>query len=90
MTKKSFEIKEVYTIYDVKSQVHHPPFVVFSKNEALRMFTDMANDPKSTISRHPEDYLLFHIADFNQVTGSIVPLETPYKMAVASSLVEEK
>lgn len=62
-------IKKVYSVYDSKAGAYLPPFMMRSHGEAIRGFQDVVNDGKSMFSAHPEDYTLFHIADFDEISG---------------------
>lgn len=59
----------VFTILDNKSHVHSPPFQTRHTGEAIRMFTDLCNDDRSTVSKYPADFQLVQIATFNDELG---------------------
>ena len=52
---------QIFTIYDSKAQNYHIPYQFKNEAIAIRQFGDMCNDPETTISKHPEDYTLFHL-----------------------------
>lgn len=60
-----------YTIYDVASGVYMRPFFSQADGQALRGFNDLATDAEHEIGKHPEDYTLYRIGDFNDSTGEI-------------------
>ena len=41
---------------------------------AVRTFADMANDSNHNIGKHPEDYTLYHIGEWDDNTCIIEPL----------------
>lgn len=45
-----------------------------STGAAVRMFTDMINDPQSEISKHPEDYELYQLSPWDDETGVFLPV----------------
>ena len=49
----------------------------------MRNFVDMANDVSHPVSRHPGDYTLFELGNFDESTGQIVPHPTPISLGVA-------
>lgn len=59
----------VYGIYDIKAGYYKTPFMMHSDGEAIRGFSDLANDTGVDIGKHPEDYALFHLAEFDTVKG---------------------
>lgn len=60
-----------YTIYDVASGAYMRPFFSQADGMAVRGFKDIANDPEHEVGKHPEDYTLFRIGDFNERTGTL-------------------
>lgn len=64
--------KGIYSIFDKKSDVFANPMFFLKDGEATRTFSDITNDPKTTIYSHPEDYSLYMIGTFNDNSGEIV------------------
>lgn len=65
-----------YAIRDDKAGRFGPPFTKATEGEATRDFQMLARDEKSTVSQFPGDYDLYQVAEYNDVTGKITPLET--------------
>jgi len=76
-----------FSIYDCKSESYMQPFLVRNKGEAIRGFSDLCNDGKSSVSQHPADYTLFHIGTFDDNTGSLNPLASPVSCGVGIEFV---
>lgn len=68
---------EIYSIYDEKAQVFGTPFFQMNEGTAVRAFNDLAADPQSSVYRHPQDYKLYRLGEFEDRDGVIVPLSTP-------------
>lgn len=64
-------IMKLYSIYDCKAAVFARPFPAHNNGHAIRLFSDAVNDSKSDFNRHPEDYALYNLADFDDVEGRI-------------------
>lgn len=64
---------EIYTIYDSKAEQYGRPFYQQNHAEAIRSVTDLVNDPNTTVGRHPEDFTLFHIGEFDGDNGGLLP-----------------
>jgi hypothetical protein len=62
-------IFNVYSILDSKSHVYSPPFLSRHTGEALRSFTDLVNDDRSTVSKYPGDFQLVQISTFDDELG---------------------
>jgi len=77
----------LYTIYDSKEEIYHQPFFLLNEAVALRQFGDMANDKDSKISKHPEDYTLWHLGSYEDSSATLTPLKTKKCIAHANELV---
>ena len=78
----------VFSIYDAKAQAYLPPFFMHSEAVAVRAFSDGINDKEHAFGRHPSDYTLFNIGNFDDATGKIEPA-TPIAVASGHTLVEQ-
>lgn len=67
--------KQLYAIYDKKTETWSNPFVHITRLEAIRSFTDAVNkqNEQSLIYAHPEDFDLWLIGEYNEVDGVIDP-----------------
>lgn len=81
-------IYRVYSIYDRKALIYYPPFFAATNGQAVRTFTDTANDQNSSIARHPNDYVLFCIGDYNDQNGKLTPLMALEHVIDASVIVQ--
>lgn len=58
-----------YSIFDNKALQYHPPFFASTDGAAVRSLTDLANDLQTQIGRHPGDYVLFCIGEYDDQKG---------------------
>jgi hypothetical protein len=67
--------KELYSLYDKKTQTWSAPFVHTTKGDAIRSFTDAVNkeNAQSLIYAHPEDFDLIRIGFFDETQGTLFP-----------------
>lgn len=70
-------ILSLFSIYDKKVGAFSAPMMMRSKGEAIRSFTDAVGDAKSEFCRHPEDYLLNKIGEFDDNSGVVTPMLEP-------------
>jgi len=77
----------MYSILDGKSGIYNQPFPAVSRGVALRMFTDLVNDQKTTIARHPEDYTICEVGSFEDTTGSFESHTVPIPLGNAASYI---
>ena len=65
----------LYSIRDAKTQAFSTPFFQQNDETALRMFRDElhgSNGP-SMLSKHPEDFDLYCVGDWNDTSGAVRP-----------------
>lgn len=60
-----------YTIFDVASGTYMRPFFTGADGEAKRGFKDIASDAEHAVGQHPEDYTLYRVGSWNDVTGKL-------------------
>lgn len=65
-------IFRAFAIHDIRADVFNPPFFVRTVGEAMRSFTELANDPQSFVSKYPQDYRLVVVGSFNDERGDLV------------------
>jgi len=80
-------VQKLFSIRDSKGETYFPPFHKNTHGEAERFFQDLARDEKSTINKHPEDFDLYHVGEFDTQSGKIKPLDTPQHMHKAVALL---
>jgi hypothetical protein len=79
--------KFVFTVYDSKAQAHGTLMLFNTAAEAIRSFTQAAQDPKTQIFANPGDFSLVQIGVFDEFQGSIEPLEVRVDLGTAKQLV---
>lgn len=64
-------VLKVFTVFDSKAEAYLNPIYFQTKGQAIRAFSDTAKDGQSMISKHPQDYTLFEIGEYDQLKGEI-------------------
>lgn len=78
----------VFSVYDAKAEAYMAPFVAASKGFAIRMFLDEASRPDSMCAKHPEDFRLFHVGEFDDATAVVTMLPGgPVSQGLAQDLL---
>lgn len=85
----SMDCDGVFSIFDHCAGVYCTPFVMESANLAMRSFSDYCCIPDTSIFKHPEDYALFQLGEYNKKTGRLISLECPRLLSRASSVIYE-
>lgn len=73
-----------FAIRDIKTDNFHLPFFQTHKAGAMRMFSDLATDNQSPMSKHPEDFQLFEIGVYDPQTALLTPDAQPTFLANAT------
>lgn len=81
-------IQTINSIRDSKAEAWLTPMFFQSNAQALRSFSDAANDKNLPIGLHPEDYTLFQLGTWDERKGEMERLEAPKAIALGSNLVE--
>ena len=90
-------ILKVFAIYDNKAEAYSRPFMFHATGEAIRAFTESANDPNHTFSKHPDDFALHELCIWDDGDGFHTQEKPPtplgyardFKKAATPKLVEE-
>lgn len=82
-------ILKMFSILDIKSDTFNTPFFFKAVGEAVRAFSDLANDANTTVGKHPEDYKLIQIGVFDDNTGVVLADEDcPKSLGFANDFVK--
>lgn len=76
-------ILQCFSIFDSKAAAFAPPFFMARPELALRAFRDLAADPAASIAKHPEDYSLYLVGEFDDATGMLKAAGQPVHLATA-------
>lgn len=60
-----------FSVFDDKAKVFSQPFFSNTKGSAVRAFADAVNGKESDFSRHPADYTLFLVGEWDDQTGEL-------------------
>lgn len=74
----------VYAVYDSKVQTFASPFQMRTRGEALRGWEEVANDPNTTVCKHPEDFALMELGEYDESTGQFTNHTVPLNLGLAS------
>ena len=68
---------KVCSVRDSALDAFSRPFFVPTNAMAIRGFRDQANQPETEIFKHPMDYELFELGEFDEETGKFENLPAP-------------
>lgn len=78
----------MFAIRDTKTEIFHPPFYAHNEGHALRLVTDMAANPQSTLHSHPSDFSICEVGSFDDQTGVVEGMTTPRGIMFVDELVK--
>lgn len=64
---------KMYTIFDHKAKCYTRPFFCLNDEIAHRTCVDLISDSSNEFARHPQDFSIFSIGDFDDSTGCTSP-----------------
>lgn len=82
-------IFNLYSMEDKLAGIYYQPFQCSAHPVALRLFTELTNDPTSMVYNNPSDYYLVQVGTFDDSTGIISPYSAPAIIAHALTLKSE-
>lgn len=78
----------IFSIFDSKACYFHTPIFVKSRGDAIRSFIESSNDKTHFVGKNPEDYCLFELGSFDDITAFISVFDSPKSIGLASSMVK--
>lgn len=79
----------LYSVRDKVADAYIPPFLLQSDAMAVREFAAACNMPDHKFGVHSEDYSLFKVGTFDDVTGIITPFVEPLFLMAARNAVKQ-
>lgn len=76
---------QLYSVHDSKAGMFSPPFVARSNGEACRMVL-LSAKPDTLLHKFPEDYSVYELGSFDEVSGAIKPIN-PVSISRVSTLL---
>jgi hypothetical protein len=81
---------QIFAVYDSKAEAYLSPFFMQSKGQAIRAFGNSASDASTDLGRHPEDFTLFHLGEYDDQNASFSLVSSPISIGLALELVDRK
>lgn len=73
----------VYSVFDSASKSFMRPMFMSTDGQAIRVFQDEANNNKTLIYAHPDQFTLFKIGEFDDNDGELVSIGSPVSLGNA-------
>ena len=77
-----------FSIFDSKLGKYFAPTFMPSRGIAIRQFSDQAMDENTPIGKHPADYTLFEVGQFDDDKGVLINHEANVSLGTALEYLE--
>lgn len=79
---------KMFAIRDSAANAYMPPFSLPTTEIAIRSFSEVVNQEGHAFNKHPSDYELFSLGEFNDADGSVTCDGPPHSVCRASDCVK--
>lgn len=80
-------IYKIFSVWDAKTEAYMQPFFSPTIGSGIRAFTDASQDPGSLLAKHPGDFSLHCIGQFDDGTGTLTD-ENPQALGSGADYME--
>lgn len=81
---------KIFAVLDTKTGIYSHPMFMHTTGAMMRAWVDTVNDPKSSMNKHPEDYVLFELGEYDDAHGRFLNNEAPVSLGVAAEVVRNQ
>lgn len=74
---------KIFAVYDNKAEAFMQPFFAETVGLALRAFQQNTENPDSVLYKYPNDFVLYEIGTFDDITGSLNNYEQNKNLGMA-------
>lgn len=76
---------KIFSVRDSKTEVFLAPHFLAHTGQAIRSFTEAANNPDTQLCKYPSDFTLFELGEFDQETGVVTCYPHPNNLGQADN-----
>lgn len=76
---------QIISIRDSKAAAWMNPLFFQTKAQAIRAFGDAINDPQGEFIKHPDDYALYYLGEFDPQDGTLTPVPAPDCLGIGAN-----
>lgn len=77
--------QKILAVHDRAINAYMQPFFTPALGAGVRAFQDEINNEQSPMHKHPDDYDLYHLGEFDTETGNFTSI-TPTQIAIGKQL----
>lgn len=80
-------IDKMFAVYDLKMNLFMSPYCGRNVDSGIRSFGDMVANPQAPFSKHPEDYVLYVVGEFDVEKGIVTAVSPIHVVSKALDFV---
>lgn len=80
---------KMFAPYDSKLKVWMNPMFFLHTGQAERAWGEIVNDKNSLPGKHPSDFVLYQVGEFDDDNGSVLPLAAPVQVCTSLSVMRK-
>lgn len=80
---------QIFALYDSAAQIYGQPMFILNKGYAVRGFQELANNKSDNVGKHPADFTLFHIGEYEDTDCTIKMFESKVSCGTALEYVNK-
>lgn len=80
-------IRHVFCTFDKTAGVYQNMFVELNSGTAIRGFSAAVNTEKSQFAKYPDDYILYELGPWDDVSGKIESFAEPKRLVSAREVL---
>lgn len=88
--RRSTVLHKVFTVFDSGIEAYMKPFFDVARGAAIRSFSDIVQDKSSAIGKHPQDFTLFELGEYDDSTGKFILYDAPVSLGTAIEFLPGK
>lgn len=81
---------KIFSIRDSKAESYLQPFFSPNVATAIRAVSQAANEPGHNFNNYAQDYDLYQVASFDEMTGKIAGLDSPQHVVKLVDIIESR
>lgn len=82
-------ILKAFALYDSKTGAFGVPFFMHHVGAAVRAVSELALDRSTTVGRHPSDFVLYMLGEYDDATG-VMSASAPQNLGLAASFLPQQ
>lgn len=80
--------QRIYAVKDLAINAFGNPIFVRAQGQAIRSFMDECKNTESMMAKHPADYEMYYIGEYDEETATITPATNIERVARATDYAQ--